>query len=107
MGVFANDTTTCRRLLQSGLVHVDVKHIDEWTALHIASWYDFRDLVDLLLEHQANINNQKADGCTPIYLACQLGRTDLVRYFLERNADINIRRTCGAHLFIFLLRKVK
>jgi uncharacterized protein len=75
-------------------------------------------LMDLLLEHGANVNTQVTgtktysmriarapsanEGMTALHAAAQAGKTDLVRYLLEKGADPRIADAAG-HLAIDLV----
>lgn len=51
-------------------------------------------LVDLLLEHNANVNVD-AYGVTPLIAACANGRTAVVWKLLESDADVNLGTVAG------------
>ena len=59
--------------------------------LHYAAFLGHVDIVDLLLEAEADVNKAtKSMGATPLYLAAQEGRTEVVRLLLEAGADIKV-----------------
>ena len=59
--------------------------------LHYAAFLGHVDIVDLLLEAEADINKAtKALGATPLYLAAQEGQAEVVRLLLEAGADIKV-----------------
>ncbi|KAI1427539.1 hypothetical protein F5Y12DRAFT_712073 [Xylaria sp. FL1777] len=67
------------------------------TALHVASYQGYTKMVNILLEHGANIN---ADGdcCSALELAIYVGNETMVRLLLDKGADIN---SVGPNLFPF------
>jgi ankyrin repeat protein len=54
-------------------------------------------LVNLLLDHGADVNGRRGDGMTALHAAAYRGLTDVIRLLLERGADPSIRATAGAH----------
>ncbi|KAG8298963.1 Oxysterol-binding protein- protein 1 [Homalodisca vitripennis] len=66
-----------------------------WTPLHLASYFGHKEVVELLLDHGADINAVNDTGDTPLHKASFIGREDLVLMLLERNADVNIHNGEG------------
>lgn len=67
------------------------------TALHKAATYNQQNMLQLLLDCQANINAQDNKGDTPLHKATDRHRdhVDIVRLLLKYNADSNIQNTSG------------
>ncbi|KAL1123279.1 hypothetical protein AAG570_002365 [Ranatra chinensis] len=66
-----------------------------WTPLHLATYFGHKEVVELLLDNQADINAVNDAGDTPLHKASFINREDLVLLMLERNADVNIRNGEG------------
>uniref|UniRef100_A0A146KXB4 Oxysterol-binding protein n=3 Tax=Lygus hesperus TaxID=30085 RepID=A0A146KXB4_LYGHE len=66
-----------------------------WTPLHLASYFGHREVVQLLLDHDVDINAVNDVGDTALHKAAFIGREDLVILLLARNADVNIRNGEG------------
>ena len=66
-----------------------------WTALHYAAANGHRDLVFLLLEHNAFIDALSPNGTTPLMMAARDGHIDTVNFLLEEGADRNLRNGAG------------
>ncbi|KAF6207665.1 hypothetical protein GE061_016112 [Apolygus lucorum] len=66
-----------------------------WTPLHLASYFGHREVVQLLLDHDVDINAVNDVGDTALHKAAFIGREDLVILLLGRNADVNIRNGEG------------
>ncbi|XP_052075397.1 uncharacterized protein LOC127712830 [Mytilus californianus] len=56
--------------------------------LHIASYKGRTDVVNCLLDHNANINMTKEDGTTPLFYACEVGHEDIVRLLSVRGSKL-------------------
>ncbi|CAG2239053.1 ANKRD28 [Mytilus edulis] len=63
--------------------------------LHIACFMGRKDVVNCLLDHNANINQKKEDGTTPLFYACEVGHEDIVQLLLHKGADSQISRLDG------------
>jgi ankyrin repeat protein len=49
------------------------------------------DIVRLLLEYKADVNQTAENGVTALYIASSYGKPDIVRLLLEHKADASIR----------------
>ncbi len=56
--------------------------------LHIACKNGNTEVVKLLLEHGANVNQQNENGQTPLRTACIYANSDVVQILLKHGADI-------------------
>ena len=54
-----------------------------------------KNLVDLLLASNADVNARDANGATPLHLAAFSGDQSLVQQLLDHKADINARKNSG------------
>lgn len=61
-----------------------------WTPLHLASYFGHRDVMEVLLHRNANVNAVNDNGDTPLHKATFIGREDIVMLLLQNNADVNI-----------------
>ncbi|BES91885.1 Ankyrin repeat [Nesidiocoris tenuis] len=66
-----------------------------WTPLHLATYFGHREVVEILLEHNVDINAVNDAGDTALHKAAFIGREDLVILLLGRNADVSIRNGEG------------
>lgn len=48
-------------------------------------------MVELLLEHKANVNCTDKDGCSALTIACREGYYDIVIALLDAGAYINVQ----------------
>ena len=66
------------------------------TPLHIAAAHaDRDDLVQMLIDHFANIHLRSDGGWTPLHNACEKGSLKVVRILVEAGADINAKLLKG------------
>lgn len=62
-----------------------------WTALTLALYYKYFDIVELLLKSGADANKMDGESRCPIILAVVAGRKDIVEMLIKAKADVNIR----------------
>ena len=65
------------------------------TALHLASWHGYPELVDLLCKSNCDINKRNKEGETALIVACARGCIDSVRTLVDYKADLNYRDKRG------------
>lgn len=58
--------------------------------LHYVSFYNYAQLVPVLLAHGAHVNQQSTQGQTALHLAAGCGHDDLVAVLLESGADAHM-----------------
>lgn len=56
-------------LLKSGYKKIDVKNTTGQTALHIACSKGYKQITEMLIEHQANVEVQDEEGVTPLQVS--------------------------------------
>ena len=77
-----------RNLLSIG-INPNTANEDGFTALHMAAYNGYRDMVQLLLDEGTNANNATDYGGTPLHGAALSGHKDVVLLLLDRGADPN------------------
>lgn len=67
------------------------------TPLYIACWSGFKNMVEILLNHQGiDVNKPSSeDDSTPLYIASQVGHHRIVNLLLEKGANVNTPDTKG------------
>lgn len=65
------------------------------TPLIIASKLGYLSIVKLLIQCNADINQQDSLGFTALMFAAKEGHTEIVKYLLELNADIKLKELSG------------
>ncbi|CAM4757713.1 unnamed protein product [Rotaria magnacalcarata] len=78
-----NHTRIVELLLKQYKAIVDLPTFDGSTSLHVSCERGFTDIVQLLIDAQANVNARMNDGSTPIMLACQNGHLSVVQMLIS------------------------
>lgn len=69
--------------------------IDQTAALELAILSEREDIVDLLIEHGADVNRPGLSGDLPLSIAVRRDKPELVRRLVERGADIDLHDRRG------------
>ncbi len=64
--------------------------IHRHTLLYIACYKGNSAIVQLLLDHKANVNQPIDDGSTPLFVACQRNHESIVQLLLNNGALVNV-----------------
>ena len=73
-------------LIESG-ANVSVKDFHDFTCLHYAALYGWKDVLDAILHADAEISPTTVTGATPLMLACSRGHHHIVTTLLEEGGD--------------------
>ncbi|KAH9983063.1 ankyrin repeat-containing domain protein [Russula compacta] len=87
-GVVNNDHLDVARLLPEHGADASNRR-PSWTLLHYASHGGSSDVVQLLLEYQADVDRRGHDDQTPLHLASETGELTAMRPLLEYGADVD------------------
>ena len=80
-------------------------NFNDWTPLHLASWFEHPKVIRLLLEHGADINSKTGGGETPLcLLLARGGNLEAVQLLLEQGADLSVRSGVGRDSLYMALR---
>ena len=77
------------------------------TALHWASITGKKVIVELLLEHNADLNLQNNNGSTALHLASRSGKKEIVKLLLEHNIEVNLQNKNGSTVLHWASRSGK
>ncbi|XP_031621038.1 tonsoku-like protein [Contarinia nasturtii] len=93
----AGNLTMARRLIDQGHP-VNVRDHAGWLPLHEAANHGFTEIVELLLDNGATINDKGGTGCegfTPLHDACGNGVLNVVELLLNRGANATLKNDKG------------
>ena len=71
-------------------VDVDLKNDNGWTPLHYAAYGGKKEIVELLIAKNANVN-AKVDGRTPLHYAALKGHKEIAELLIAKGADVNAK----------------
>lgn len=74
---------------------VQSKIFNQRTPLHWAAEKGFQRIVELLLQHGSDANNQDRRGFTPMHYAATAGREEIVGLLLPKMEDLDIKANNG------------
>uniref|UniRef100_A0A3B3HWL5 Uncharacterized protein n=1 Tax=Oryzias latipes TaxID=8090 RepID=A0A3B3HWL5_ORYLA len=87
------------RMSQSSSLNINCRSQSQstpgWTALHLASSFGYREVVEELLKAGVDVNLQECLGDTPLHKAAQSGRKEIVLLLLRYDAHANIINGTG------------
>ncbi|KAK2765322.1 hypothetical protein FQN54_008166 [Arachnomyces sp. PD_36] len=62
---------------------------DSEAAIHFAASSGSKEVVQLMLEHGADINSRSSQGSTPLHKALEAGQEDIIELLTDAGADVN------------------
>lgn len=68
---------------------INSKGLDDWTALHMAANSGQLDVVEFLLDSDANIEAKTSMSRTPLHISCMRGHFNIISLLVGRKANIN------------------
>ncbi len=94
--VFTGDLAAVKQALTEGADPNAKDPQSGSTMLSIAALMGHTEIVELLLEHGADVNAKSRDGSTALHTAAFLGRVETVKLLLEKGADTTLRNGMGS-----------
>ena len=89
-------TDIMKWLIETELVDVNVKMKYDYTPLHLAARTGDLDLVQLLLEREARVEEKADMGYTALLFAAENGHLDVIKELVAANADVNAKLEQGS-----------
>jgi disulfide oxidoreductase YuzD len=89
------DVFAVRHYLRKSPDSVGARDGLDYTPLHWAGVRGHWEAVEVLVEHDADVNAVGGDGGTPLHLACHHDRPDMVRVLLDAGADLGVQNRWG------------
>ena len=84
-----------KNILNTTLVDINYKDSDGWSFLMLASALGHLNVVELLLDNDANINEKNDSGRSSLMISSMQGHLDVVELLLSRGANINDKDEYG------------
>ncbi|UZP36909.1 hypothetical protein NXS19_004725 [Fusarium pseudograminearum] len=78
-------------------VSPNLTNLQGQSLLHRATWRGDYKLVDILIEHGANVDQRDHNGRTPLLGNADLKRKRVLKLLIDHGADINLRQREGCH----------
>mgnify|MGYP001064038636 CR=1 FL=1 len=72
-------------------ININMPNSQNWTLLHFACFGRQQEIVQFLIDKQANLNARTSDGVTPLHLAAQVGNEFLIAILIEAGAIVDSR----------------
>lgn len=95
LALLISDEKSCRLLFRYGAIIDDTWCLGSTTWLHYAVRRHDHGVVDMLLEHHADVNAVDESQRTPIHIAASQGATELVARSIKAGAKVNKRDAEG------------
>ena len=92
------DIQKVQQLLDSGAFVNKKTGWQSITPLHWASENNNQEMVELLIDHDANVNAKDKFGETSLYYAIEANKPDMVELLLDRGANVNAKNKHGVTL---------
>ncbi|XP_075072092.1 fibronectin type 3 and ankyrin repeat domains protein 1 isoform X2 [Mixophyes fleayi] len=90
-----NDEATVLSILQTGYKKINVPDKLGFSPLMVAAQRGFLRLVELLVDHGADINQENGSGKNSLMLACFAGHLDVVEYLRKQGVSWDSRDKSG------------
>lgn len=81
-------------LIKNG-TNLNAKEENGWTALSLAAWHGYSEIVECLIKHGADVNASDKDGSSPLYYAAGRGYSEVVKLLMKHKADVNAKDKFG------------
>lgn len=88
---------TVIQLLQAGANPNIIRPLEQTSPLFMASQHGYTDIIQILLQHKAQVDAPFENGITPLIVAAQNGHLETVKCLLRWGADINACQKSGEY----------
>ncbi len=96
------DLAKIEKYLNSG-VHIDARANNGWSALIMASCFDYLEIVEMLVNKGADIDARDNYGMTALIWASANGCSSVVNFLINSKADLNAKDNIGRTALILAL----
>ena len=85
-----------RELLENATWGINMRDKCGWSAVMFAAFTGFStEVVEVLLQHNADIDLVNSDNCSALFMASEGGHIDILKLLIENGASINQRDLWG------------
>lgn len=96
LACFFGHTEVAKFLIDQGVeVNTPSRNTQKVTPLHSAAAADSFEIVNLLVDHGADVNARQQGDFTPLHAAAQNGNLAMTRFLVERGARVDARTSEG------------
>eukprot|EP00794_Sanderia_malayensis_P014094 gene14094-15566_t len=81
----------CLELLISNGVDLQHQANDGISCMHMAVYYDYKEIIDILIKQEVELNVKDAEDRTPLHFAAANCSMDILKTLLENGADVSIQ----------------
>lgn len=92
----SRDVADCSRMLKDKPELVNSVEAGGYSALHFAAFNGDVEMLQLLLEHKADLNAENFDGNTPLVMAVKGNQRESIRMLVNAGADVNHESDSGS-----------
>jgi len=71
------------------------------TLLMYACKYNFKNVIEKLVEHHVNLNKMNKKGETALNYACKYGNIDIVQYLIDQGANVDVITNSGDTILMY------
>jgi serine/threonine protein kinase len=106
LAVARNNVAIAKLLLNAGATVTVPGSQGEMALWQSAIVYGNVEMLELLLEHGANINAKDNSGITPLHAAIQTGNLSITKWLLEHGASINAKNNSGTTPLHYVIQQL-
>jgi ankyrin repeat protein len=84
----SNNIEIIKYLVEQVKLNVNLKNVENQTALHLATYYGNKDVVEFLIASGAQVDVRDKNNALPLHIAAAYGHTSFLELFLSKGNTI-------------------